>query len=627
MDSHPWRRHDAGGPAPIAMAPRPAPPPHPRRLPRLRPEWLFPALYLALSAAWILGSDQMVARLSGTVEQARLLSTYKGMAFIMGTTLLLHLGLRWALGRERRIARQARQAQEALRLSQEKFHRAFHAAPMLMALSRLEDGTFLEVNDLFCRVTGYTREEVLGRGSVELGYVAPADRKALTEALSRQGSVTNYELTTRAKSGRPILWLLCGEVLHFEGEAVLLSMATDITELRAQDVQRRELELQLHHLQRLETLGRLASGVSHDMNNVLAAIMGVASVMKMQHEHLPAIQREADLLLQAAGRGRDLVASLRDFSRRELGQTTSLDLNALVTREIQLLERTTLKKVNLVLDLQEDLPGARVEASSIANALMNLVVNACDAMPRGGDIRVSTRRAGLGFLELAVEDQGEGMSPEVLARAAEPFFTTKPAGQGTGLGLAQVAAAAKAHGGSMEIQSNVGRGTRIALFLPVGADEPHPPALVPTPQASPLPLSHLLLVDDDEMARSATAALLGIPGYQVAAFPGGPEALAHLSTGAPVDLAILDLNMPGMDGLATLEALRRQRPELPVLIATGFADNRIPLLLRQHPDVRLLQKPFTLAELQQALAACQAAARPLSDAPPRSHPGGGLPTP
>jgi CheY-like chemotaxis protein len=330
--------------------------------------------------------------------------------------------------------------------------------------------------------------------------------------------------------------------------------------------------------------------------------MAIGSLLKAKHKGDPALSKDAEALLSAAVRGRDLVKGLRDFSRKELQSARQLDLNDIVRHEADLLERTSLKRVAIVLDLARSLPSVFGEASSIQNALMNLCVNAMDAIPERGTLKLSSRDLGQGFVELGVEDDGQGMSPEVLARAMEPFFTTKPIGKGTGLGLSQVYGTVKAHGGSLDIKSKPGAGTRVSMVFPSAQNLAE--RLGPQTQGlgAPARVLKILLVDDEEMIRGTVLSLLDVLGHEAQAASSGLEALRRLDAEMEVDLVILDINMPGMDGVETLSRLRIARPDLKVLFATGFADDRIPSILKRFPEVRILKKPFSITELERALS-------------------------
>nr|WP_320133950.1 PAS domain S-box protein [uncultured Holophaga sp.] len=425
----------------------------------------------------------------------------------------------------------------------------------------------------------------------------------LMDTLFQGGTECSGEASVRALSGEPLVLELHVSVQpgHEADLSRVLISCIDLTARKAVESERHKLEQELHHLQRLESLGRLASGVSHDMNNVLGAIMGIASILEDKGVEDPSLRRHAELLMQAAIRGRDLVRGLRDFGRKELASMAEVDLNHLARSEAELLERTTLKRVEVLQDLTASPLKVMGDASAISNALMNLCVNAIDAMPRGGRLVLSTRDLGDGFVELAVQDNGEGMSPEVRDRALEPFYTTKAIGKGSGLGLSLVYGTMKAHGGTLELQSRVGEGTRVGLIFPVASGAE---ATTPAGEAErgPMALSlRILLVDDEELVLSTLQRLLEVLGHRVEIATSGLEALRRLEAGKAVDLVIMDLNMPGLDGVETLHRLRLQRPELPVILSTGHVDERVPELLGRIPRLQLLRKPFNLSELRHGL--------------------------
>lgn len=374
----------------------------------------------------------------------------------------------------------------------------------------------------------------------------------------------------------------------------------DITERRAAEEEKRRLELEVQHAQKLESLGSLAGGVAHDMNNVLGAIFMVASGLQEQRAGDEPLLKSMDLVMNAAGRGRDLVRGLTEFARKGVEEPTRVDLNRLVSRELDLLRRTTLHKFELEADLAEGLPMVLGDASSLANALMNLCVNAMDAMPEGGRLHLRTRALPEGQVELQVADSGLGMPPEVLARATEPFFTTKPQGKGTGLGLSLVYGVAKAHGGSLEIQSALGEGTTITLRFPglVGGTEE---VGAPQDQAQPTRPLRILLVDDDDLIRTSVPAMLQSLGHAVEGVASGMEAVQRLERGKAFDAVILDMNMPGLSGLETLARLRLLNPDLPVIISSGFLDGAVEATLQRDPAVSFLAKPYVLADLRRRL--------------------------
>ncbi len=400
-----------------------------------------------------------------------------------------------------------------------------------------------------------------------------------------------------------------GEVRHIHSIAeydaargVVFGVISDITERVMAEEERARLQNQLQQSQKMESLGSLAGGVAHDMNNVLGAILGMASAnMEAQPKGSPAY-RAFDTITQAATRGGKMVRSLLSFARQSPVEERVLDMNAVLRDEVTMLERTTLGKVRLGLDLAEELRPIRGDAAALTHALMNLCVNATDAMPEGGTLTLRTRNLDSDWIQVEVEDTGTGMPREILEKAMDPFFTTKAVGKGTGLGLSLVYKTVKAHRGQVELHSEPGQGTIVRLRFPacgVPLQAPEHPAL-PQPKPSPQALT-LLVVDDDELIQNAMLTMLEFMGHQAVGVSSGEEALAQLEAGLEPDLVILDMNMPGLGGAGTLPLLRALRPTLPILLATGRVDQFASDLARTHPLVTLLSKPYGMDDLRKQI--------------------------
>jgi CheY-like chemotaxis protein/anti-sigma regulatory factor (Ser/Thr protein kinase) len=337
------------------------------------------------------------------------------------------------------------------------------------------------------------------------------------------------------------------------------------------------------------------------MNNVLGAILGLASAQRECADPGSPLHASLCTIISACERGREAVRGLLGFARRDQGATRPTDLNALVRDLVDLLTHATFRKVRLETDLQEGLPALMADATALSHAVMNLCVNAVDAMPSGGTLTLRTCRWEDGGLGLRVLDTGEGMPPQVLAKAVDPFFTTKPQGKGTGLGLAMVDATMKAHDGRLHLSSQAGRGTEITLsFPPSRLCGPASPAPAPSPALTGAGgARRVLLVDDDELIRESVGPMLALMGHSVHCAAGGREALELLDGGLEADLVILDMNMPDLNGAATLPLIRKRRPRIPVLLATGFSDQDLSALMEGLPQVHCIRKPFSLAEIQQ----------------------------
>jgi PAS domain S-box-containing protein len=508
--------------------------------------------------------------------------------------------LTFALGHLAQDERRTR-TEEALRQNELRLKALTESAPDII-LTLDAQGRIQYMNRI---LDGHTWSESLG--SDWLSWI-PGPHQALAKASLQAALATglNQEFESTGAGARDeIRWYrtrltpIQGAMASQPGEAVV-AFATDITETRLAEAEQVQLAAQLAQAQKLESLGSLAGGVAHDMNNVLGAILSLASAHR---EQLPAeapMAASLDTIVNACLRGRGVVKSLLHFAHKDLEQVGPIDLNGLVEDMVQLLSYTTLKRINLVMELQENLGTLLGDAGTLSNTLMNLCVNAMDAMPGGGSLTLRTERQSGGPLVLTVKDSGSGMSRDVQAKAMEPFFTTKPQGKGTGLGLSMAYATMKAHGGTLGILSAPGQGTSILLSFPaerIAQDLPVPAQRIAAamPPGGPW---RILLVDDDELIRASVAPMLQILGHKVFTAPGGQEALVQMEQGLEVDLVILDMNMPDLDGAKTLALLLAEHPNQAVLLATGYSDQDTKALQAGRPRVGCIQKPFSLEEIQ-----------------------------
>ncbi|HWQ08827.1 MAG TPA: PAS domain-containing protein, partial [Holophaga sp.] len=384
----------------------------------------------------------------------------------------------------------------------------------------------------------------------------------------------------------------------------LILFATDVTEQRRLAEQQRELELQVQHAQKMESLGLLAGGVAHDMNNVLGAILGLASACQQGLEPGSFLAKSMDTITRACERGRTLVGGLLDFARKDLAEEKLLDLNALLADEVRLLERTTLQRVKLELDLDPALHPVVGDPGALSHAVMNLCINAVDAMPGGGTLALRSRNLDPDQVRVVVADTGCGMPEEILKKVLDPFFTTKPQGQGTGLGLSIAYGTVKAHGGQMQIQSHPGQGTQVLLTFPASRGEVAGPLAGAAEAAPGLDRDfRILVVDDDELVRCSMEILLEALAMTSVMASSGEAGLALLDEGLHPDLVILDVNMPGMGGAGFLPRFRERFPGVPVLLVTGRLDQAALDLAKSHEGVEVFPKPFAFDELSSRLKA------------------------
>ncbi len=376
-------------------------------------------------------------------------------------------------------------------------------------------------------------------------------------------------------------------------------------------VEREAALAQLHEAQKLETLGQLTGGVAHDFNNLLTPITGALDFLRRRFDDEDArATRLIDGALQSAERARTLVQRLLGFARRQALQTLPVQLSGLVGSMRDLIVSSIGPKIELHMHCEPDLPAAMVDPNQLELAILNLCVNARDAMPDGGALTVTVEAALIGpqsepklapglYVRISVIDSGFGMDAATLARAIEPFYSTKEVGRGTGLGLSMVHGLAAQLGGAFALSSELGKGTRADLWLPsaaAGAETQRPASA----SAEPLPIVSklsILLVDDEELVRQATAEMLRELGHEVTTAGGGAEALAKLAAGLAPDVIVTDYMMPRMDGAEFARRVQDERPELPVLLITGYAGND-----DKAPDLPRLAKPFRQADLAASIA-------------------------
>jgi len=378
-------------------------------------------------------------------------------------------------------------------------------------------------------------------------------------------------------------------------------------QLAGQIVERERAESALRQAQRLEAVGQLTSGVAHDFNNLLMVVLG--NIRQMQKADLePGVQRRLQMMAQAAERGAQLTAQMLAFSRRQRLEPQAVDLNDTVLSMGDLLQSTMGGSVEIQTALQSELWPAMIDPTQIELVILNLAINARDAMEVGGRLTIETANVMLGpplrseeapageYVMVAVADTGSGMSPDILSKVFEPFFTTKAVGKGSGLGLSQVFGLAKQSGGGVRIDSTPGVGTAVKVYLPRASAAPQEQSVAAPrlDEDTGRKDIRVLVVDDDSAVREVTAGLLHDLGYDVIEAGSGGAALDMLDRNAEIDLLLIDFAMPGMNGAEVAREVRTRRPKLPVVFVTGYADTEA-LAAAGHDSI--LRKPFVEKDL------------------------------
>jgi len=504
---------------------------------------------------------------------------------------------------------------DELRESEEKYRTLIDNANDAVAL--IEPTGYLKfVNPEFCRMSGYSMEEAKELHFSEL--IHPDDLAMVMENLKKmlagEKVPRNYEFRVLTKSGETIHVELNSSTIEREGEIVeVLSIIRDISERKRTEEEKEKIQAQLLQAQKLEAIGILAGGVAHDFNNLLTLIQGHTELAMMRLDEDDPLYRDLKEIHRASVRAANLTRQLLLFSRRQPMEMVPLDLNKVVGDIIKMIRRLIGEDISVATDMEEGLWTIRADPGNIEQVIMNLMVNARDAMPEGGEIFVRTRNVHLSeddckaiidaqpgnFVCLSVEDTGVGMDEGTVQRIFEPFFSTKGPGKGTGLGLSVVYGIVKQHGGWINVYSKPGQGTTFKIYLPAVPIEPE------AMDEGPISLEkfrgrgeRILLVEDDRAIRKMSARALQENGYVPFPAASAEEALEIFEReNGNFALVFSDVVLPDKDGLQLIDDLLSRKPELRILLTSGYSDRRSRWWAAQEKGLRFIQKPYSLPDL------------------------------
>lgn len=525
--------------------------------------------------------------------------------------------------------RERRQAQQALRAAEENFATLVNAMPLLCWMAD-SNGRVNWFNARWYEYTGTTPAEMQNDGWRGLHHpqVLP---EVVIQWRHAVETGTPFEMTfplrgadgiyrpflTRAHpvrdgAGRVVRWLGTNTDVSAQhaAEDALRRLNEELeNRIVAAIAERERFFAQLGEMQKLETIGQLTGGVAHDFNNLLTPIIGNLDLLSRRIGEDARSRKLLGGAIQAADRAKILVQRLLAFARRQVLETRAVDTRKLIGNSAELIGRSIGPRITLEIDIAADLPPARVDENQLELALLNLAVNARDAMPEGGCLTIRADAQSVGpdhpsglrhgeYVRLSVIDTGAGMDASTLARAIEPFFSTKGIGKGTGLGLSMVHGLAAQSGGALLLDSTPGEGTTAEIWLPATSALDLSTASADRAPLPDMPPSRILLVDDEDLARAGTAEMLAELGHEVVEASSGAEALQLLRSGLQPQLVITDFLMPGMTGADLATEIRNREDPPPVLLATGYAQ----LAGHQLADLPLLAKPFRQRELAERIA-------------------------
>jgi PAS domain S-box-containing protein len=513
------------------------------------------------------------------------------------------------------------QMEDALRLSEKRFRLLLDKVSNIAVQGYRPDGTVIYWNKTSEQIYGYTATEAMGQNLVDI--IIPPNmrdevRGAIKQMFETGKSHPPAELWLMRKDGSLTPVYSNHTVIDIPGQGKeLFCIDIDLTERKRAEALQAQLEEQLRQAQKMETIGRLAGGVAHDFNNMLTAILGFAELLLSRFEVDEGGHKYVEQIKKAAERAASLTQQLLAFSRKQMLQPKVFNLNTLVINIENMLHRLIGEDIELVLLLDPHLGQVEADPAQIDQVLMNLAVNARDAMPDGGKLVIETKNAYLDedyarqymevkpgpYVMLAVTDTGIGMDKETQAHLFEPFFTTKEMGKGTGLGLATIYGIVKQSDGHIWVYSEAGQGTTFKIFLPRLAETV---VVVEPPSAKTVEVQHghetILLVEDAEMVRVLIQNVLSDQGYKVLATSNGAEALRVCREHSdPIHLLLTDVVMPGMSGRELAAQIALLRPETKILYMSGYTDEAIVHHGLLKPGIALLQKPFSTIELAHKL--------------------------
>jgi PAS domain S-box-containing protein len=499
-----------------------------------------------------------------------------------------------------------KRAEEELRKSEDRFSKAFRHSPVAITISTEAAGLYLDANESYLTMTGYRREQVVGRTATELRvWALPSLRTDLLRQLREGGNVTDHRMQLRTSTGEIREAELSWEPIEVDGQPCLLAFMRDITETQ-------RLEAQFLQAQKMEAVGRLAGGVAHDFNNMLSVIIGYSDLSVDLVAPESAVKKYLVQIKKASERATLLTRQLLAFSRQQIVFPRILDLNDVVNNLATMLLRMVGENISVTFRPTTPLDSIKADPGQIEQILMNLVVNARDAMPHGGEIIVETGHAELDehyvsehpgsqagrHVVLAVCDTGCGMDDDIKSKIFEPFFTTKGIGQGTGLGLSTVYGIVTQSKGSITVDSEAGKGTTFKVYFPRIAAKAEELLQFLEVDDVKSGSETILLVEDDDSVRKVTASLLSSAGYRIVEASNAEKALEIITaSGSGIDLLLTDLIMFGQSGFDLFEQAKVICPSLRSLFMSGYTGDLAALrggLISEHV---FLSKPFTRISL------------------------------
>lgn len=501
-----------------------------------------------------------------------------------------------------------KQIEDELRESDEKFRLAFSSSPDINSISRMADGLYADVNEGFTRIMGFTREEVIGKTSLELKiWTDNTDRQLLLDKLKKNGYCENLESTFYRKDGTLITVLISANSILLKGVPHIISVTRDISE-------RKRHEEELLKMEKLESLGILAGGIAHDFNNILTGIIGNISLAKIHIDDTHRAAKPLSAAENAAMRAAELAQQLLTFARGGEPIKKIISPRTIIDETLSFVLRGS--NIKAVVDIPDSIYDFEADEGQLSQVLQNLIINAIQAMPKGGTLSVKARNETLTaknpmslkpgkYLRIEIADQGHGIPPGEIRKIFDPYFTTKPAGNG--LGLASSYSIVTRHGGHISASSVVAKGSVFTIFLPsVGTIFPRQDLIEQRPKPNRREGESVLVMDDEAMVREIAASMLDHLGYKVMTCTTGQEALdlykKAANSGEPFSLVLMDLTIPGgFGGKQAAKKIKAEFPDARLIVSSGYSNDPIIANYMEFGFIRAISKPYSLDKLSKII--------------------------
>ena len=498
-----------------------------------------------------------------------------------------------------------KQAEVALKESEEKFSKAFRIAPEPMTITTLKEGIFIDINETYTKIYGYQREEVIGHTSLELGFwPSPEQRDQILQILQERGAVNEFEIEHLIKSGDIRTALFSAEIIKLGDEQCLIASVKDITDRKQAEEREKQLQQELNLASRLASVGQLAAGIAHEINNPLTGVIGFSDLL-MKKDIPEDIRKDVEIIYDGSQRVAGITSRMLTYARQSKPEQTMVDINDIINATLDMrnyaMESSSIK---VTTQLDSDLPTTMADAGQLQQVFLNIILNAETEMINThdkGNLTIKTERID-NTIQVSFKDDGPGIPNKNLDKIFNPFFTTREVGKGAGLGLSVSHGIVHQHGGKIYAKSKIGKGATFIVELPIVTKEEQLKLAEPAIQPGKVAKARILVVDDDTIVQEFLTEILREEGHEVEIIDNGNDALEKFES-EDYDLILLDIKLPGMSGIELYEHLQKKAKSLTrkVIFITGDTMSTDTMVFIKSSQTPYITKPFNVEELMKSI--------------------------